>query len=260
MDYPKYVRLAFFGRGRLSDPHYLAAWQSAPLTYNKEQELDQNWNFDHYEVVLGNDTDGALFKHASVLALSGQLLPASVAITSSNFSLEQRAIQAGDRVLLRIRLFEIAGRPILEALTMNEVTKIVQEENQVEVTYTTTAVHSIIGEWTIGVERRDLDEVVLVMSAISRDRPGMPKLLRCYNRRMQLRGHQLSIAHFRKLLNVESQSNSRRNIAIEALPAALFTLALLFLTAAALDIYHKAHCQLDEAGSPGSAAGQIKTR
>jgi hypothetical protein len=67
-------------------------------------------------------------------------------------------------------------------------------------TYTTTAAHSEIGEWSPLVEWRENGEVALIITVISRLRPGAPALLRRFVRGLQLQAHQLSIQNFQARL------------------------------------------------------------
>lgn len=239
MLFPKYAGLAWFGHGRLSDPHYLATWRNAPLTYKRGQELDWNWNFDHYEVALGIDETGELFKRAVELILTDQLHPTAVMTASSHFKMEKRAVQVGDRVLQRIRLFEIANRPVLEALAMNEVTEVIQEERKAGFTYTTTAVHSETGEWTSTVEWRDTGEVVLVMDITSRTRPGTPRAISDYSRRIQLHGHDLSVFHLTKLLDAGPRREIQDHFSTEVLPSVVLVSIFLSMIAAGLGFYYR---------------------
>jgi uncharacterized protein (UPF0548 family) len=241
MVYPESAGPIWFGQGRADDGRYLDRWRNAPLTYSADQELDHHWNVDHYEIVLGKDQTGDLFQRAARLTMTNQFYPTEVMLTTSDYSRMNRAVQAGDRVLQRIRLFEIAGRSILEMLTMNEITDVVYEERRAGFTYTTTAAHSEIGEWTPMVEWRENGEVVLVISVVSRAQPGASALSRRFARRMQLRAHRLSITHFLTLLNGGPRSLRRPHFSAELLPAGLLATAFLLVVAAALGFNRRSH-------------------
>jgi uncharacterized protein (UPF0548 family) len=186
----------WFGLGRQKDAQYLQKWRSAPLTYSPEQEIDENWNVDRYEVILGQDSSGALFQRAAQLTLHNQFYPPEVMTTVSDFGLIGRSVQPGDRVLQRIRIFQYRSLPILEALTMNEITAVIQEPRRAGFTYTTTSAHTEIGEWSPVVEWRENGEVALVIQVVSRSRSGSNRFSRAFSRRMQLQAHKLSIRSF----------------------------------------------------------------
>ncbi len=236
---PENAGLIWFGKGRLDDASYLKIWRTAPTTYLTDHELDEYWNVDHYETVLGKDSSGELFQRAAQLVLANQFYPPEVMVTSSDFRLDNRAVQAGDRVLQRIRLFEIVGKPLLEILTMNKITDVVREARRSGITYTTTTAHNEIGEWEAAVEWRENGEVILVIDVDSRARPGIAPLAHWFIRRMQLRAHCLGIANFVTLLNGGPRRVRRARFSAELLPIGLLLAALLFGIAAALVFLRK---------------------
>lgn len=234
MIYPESAGPIWFGQGRANDGRYLDRWRQAPLTYSPAQELDHHWNVDHYEIVLGHDQSGDLFRRAARLTLTNQFYPPEVMLTTSDYSRGNRQVQAGDRVLQRIRTLQIGGKAILEVLTMNEITEVIREDRRAGFTYTTTAAHSEIGMWAPTVEWRENGEVVLLIDVISRAQPGASAFSRRITRRMQLRAHRLSIANFQTLLNGGPRSAQRARFSAELLPASLLITAFLLILAAAL--------------------------
>ena len=48
-------------------------------------------------------------------------------LNTSDFQLEDRPVRSGDRVVQRIRLLLAWNRPVLEVLTMNEITEVIDE-------------------------------------------------------------------------------------------------------------------------------------
>jgi uncharacterized protein (UPF0548 family) len=222
----------WFGRGRQNDAKLLQIWRSAPLTFSPEQDIDENWCVDRYEVILGNDPTGALFQRAARLTLSNRFYPAEVMAAVSDYSLAQRAVQPGDRVLQRIRIIQYRGMPVLEVLTMNEITQVIEEPRRAGFTYTTTTAHAEIGEWSPTVEWRENGEVALVISVVSRSRPGASAFSRRFSRRMQLRAHKVSIQNFLAQLSGVPYlpPASRPSTSAGMLPAALLaTASILFL-------------------------------
>jgi hypothetical protein len=234
MIYPESAGPIWFGKGRADDGRYLDRWRSAPLTYIPDQELDHHWNLDHYETVLGYDQSGELYRRAARLTMTNQFYPPEVMLITSDYARGNRPVQTGDRVLQRIRLFEIAGRSVLEVLTLNEITEVINEERRAGFTYATTAAHSEIGAWTPLVEWRENGEVVLVIDVISRAQPGAAALSQRFTRRMQLRAHRLSIKNFLHLLNGGPRREQHTRFSAELLPAGLLVTAFLFVIVAAL--------------------------
>ena len=189
MNYPDRALSVWFGRHRQNDLLYLHTWREAPLTYSPRQEITAGWNLDHYEVILGVDYTGDLFRRAAELVLQNQFYPPDVLVVTADHQLENRPIQPGDRVLQRIRVFWLRHWPLLELLTLNEVTEVIQEPRRVGFTYTTTAAHSEVGEWSPVVEWRENGEVVLVIDVISISRSGTSDFGRRLTRKLQLRAH-----------------------------------------------------------------------
>ena len=224
----------WFGRGRRRDAQFLQKWRSAPLTYSPEQDLDENWFVDRYETILGVDPTGVLFQRAANLTLNNQFYPPAVMTSVSDFNLVGRPVQTGDRIVQRIPVIRYRGLPILEVLTMNEITQVVDEPRQAGFTYTTTSAHSEIGEWSPTVAWRENGEVALVINVISRTRPGASRFARRLTRRMQLRAHKLSIQTFLAHLTgvpIDIPTSSFPSTAASLLPIALLAAALaLFLS------------------------------
>jgi len=200
MAYPRGALPVFFGRGQQNDAQRLHDWKAAPLTCPPDPEMDEQWNVDRYEVILGHNASGDTFRRAARLVMRNQFYPPEVMTSVSDFLQEDRDVQEGDRVLQRIRIFQYNTLPILEVLTMNEITSVIAEPRRAGFTYTTTAAHSEIGEWSPLVEWRENGEVALVITVASRMRPGASDLLRRFSRRLQLRAHQLSIQNFQARL------------------------------------------------------------
>ncbi len=229
MAYQDGAILVWFGRGQRNDAQYLEKWRDTPLTYSPGQETDENWNADRYEVVLGVDSSGALFQRATRLALNNLFYPPEVMSAVSDFSLVGRPLQAGDRVVQRIRVFQYRGIPILEALTLNQITEVIQEPRRAGFTYTTTTAHAEIGEWSPTVEWRENGEVVLVISVVSRFRPGASSISRRLSRRLQLRAHKVSIQNFRAMLYGVPYASPLQSpsTAASLLPVAMLLTAML---------------------------------
>lgn len=219
----------WFGKGQRNDAQLLQEWRAAPLTYTPEQDLDENWNVDRYEVILGQDASGSLFRRAAQLTLRNQFYPPEVMSSVSDFGLVGRSVEPGDRVVQRIRIFQYRGIPILEVLTMNEITHVVDEPRRAGFTYTTTTAHSEIGEWSPLVEWRENGEVALVINVVSRSYPGASSFTRRLTRRMQLRAHKLSIENFLAQLSGTVYRAPEQGVSttVSLLPVAMLGAALL---------------------------------
>jgi uncharacterized protein (UPF0548 family) len=201
MTFPNGSVTVWFGRGRGQDVRLLDEWRDAPVNYTPGRSLDRFWNTDHYNVALGTDSPGNLFQRAALLVMRNRFYPRSVMDFIGDFSLADRVVQKGDRVVQRVRVITLAGIPILEAITLNEITHVIDETDRKGFTYSTTQVHSEIGEWSPCVERHPDGSVRLRIDVISRVRPEISPRGRSFTRRLQLRAHRLSIEHFRRLLS-----------------------------------------------------------
>lgn len=232
MEIPRQAVAVWFG-SKQDDARYLDLWRAAPLTYNPDQPIDSEWHVDRYEIILGKDSSGEIFQRAAQLTLSNRFYPPQVMVNTSDFQREDRLVRCGDRVLQRIRLLLAWDRPVLEVLTMNEITEVVNEPRRKGFTYTTTSVHSELGDWSPTVEWRENNEVALVITVVSRAKPGASRLSRRITRWMQLRAHRLSILNFKDLLRGGyglQPSPTTEFVPTKILPASLLAIAtLLFL-------------------------------
>lgn len=243
MVYPHGGLLVWFGRGQTEDEQYLQTWRDAPLTYSSEEINDVNWAADRYEVILGQDSSGALFRRAAELTLYNRFYPREVMSVVSDYSLEGRTVQVGDRVLQRIALLEYEGLPLLDVLTLNRITEVIQEPRQVGFTYTTTSVHSEVGEWSPRVEWRENNEVALVIEVVSRADPKALAFIQRRTRQLQLHAHKLSIQYFLAQLKGEPgarpQSFARRLPKLAPVALALLLIPILLLFGARLSVHPK---------------------
>jgi hypothetical protein len=162
-------------------------------------------------------------------------------VNTSDFQLADRPVQAGDRVLQRIRILMAGKRPVMEVLTVNEVTEVIDEPRRKGFTYTTTEVHSEIGEWSPEVIWRENGEVALVISVVSRARPGATKLSRQITRWLQLRAHRMSIQNFLEQLcgPYAGRPAHAEFVPAKVLPVGLLALALVLFLGTLLNLAHK---------------------
>ena len=193
-------RLSLLRLDHARDPRLLEAWRAAPLVYQPGQPIDSSWHRDDYDIPLLPDPDGAVFERASDLLLRYRFYPMNVLRHSSDFVSENRRMRVGDRIIQRILIVP----PILDLLTMNEVTQVWDEPDKAGLTYITTERHDEMGEWSAWVERR-ADQLHLRIQATSRPRPHMPGILYPYGRWLQRRAHRLGIERFKQVLLTSHQ-------------------------------------------------------
>lgn len=236
MSYPRGGVPVWFGRGQQQDAQYLQAWRDAPRTYAGDEATGAGWSADRYEVILGKDATGKLFQRAAELTLHNRFYPREVMAAVSDFSLEGRAVRSGDRLLQRIPVLEYEGQPVLEMLTLNEISEVIQEPRIAGFTYVTTTAHNEVGEWSPRVEWRENNEVALVIEVVSRPRPGSPVFIQEFTRQMQLRGHKLSIQNFMAQLRGEPPAAPQpfARALPKLAPALVLVIAILVLIGASV--------------------------
>ncbi len=190
--YPTHAKIVLAGTGK-PDEQYLDQWRDAPLTYQRGQPIDDTWHTDHYEKIIASagKSPDELFQRAADLILHYQFYPPTLMTHVSDFSRDMRRMRAADRVIQRIR----AGISFVEALTMNVIVHMIDEDSRAGFTYIATAAHSEMGEWSALIEKHPTG-IKLTINALARTRPEFPPLLRGYTRRLQKRAHQLGIEHF----------------------------------------------------------------
>lgn len=240
MAIPNKAVAVWFG-SKKNDASYLSLWRDASITYSAGQPIDSEWHIDRYEIILGSDPTGQLFDRAGILTLRNRFYPPQVMVNTSDFQQEDRPVRSGDRIVQRIRILSAWERPLLELLTMNEITEVIDEPRRKGFTYTTTSVHSEVGEWSPCVEWRENGEVVLVIMVISKTRPGASRLAQRLARWLQLRAHHLSIANFKDLLRGHSlhQVPQGEFVPARVVPAGLLAIATLIFLGAVWNLSKK---------------------
>ncbi|MEZ4669897.1 MAG: DUF1990 family protein [Anaerolineae bacterium] len=190
------AKIVFFGADAAQDVQYLDLWRSVPLTYTLGQAADDSFRRDHYEVTLTPITDRDTFMRAADNLLRYRFYPPSLMHHVSDFSLQQRWMQVGDRLVQRIRTPMPFGLTIMEGITMNEIARVIDEPRRKGFTYVTTAAHEEIGEWSAQVEWQADNALVLTVNAISKTSERIPRWMLPYTRRMQKQAHQQGIEYF----------------------------------------------------------------
>lgn len=180
------------------DVRYLDEWCNAPLSYTPGQPLDDTWHIDQYQEVIATDRQGKIFRRATDLLMHYRFYPTSLLSPVSDFSLQKRWLQVGDRIVQRIHLFNLFGYPLLDVISMNEISQVVSEPCRHGFTYITVDTHVEQGEWSAQVEWHTSGEIVLNIKSISRPRPSEPTRNHAFMRRLQKRAHQLGIQTFKQ--------------------------------------------------------------
>ena len=191
------AKLNWFDDG-CCDVKYLDVWNDAPRSYRPGQPIDDSWHVDSYEMSLGVDEDGRLFKKAADRLMRYQFYPHDVMSHVSDFGLWNRWVQAGDRIVQRIHLFSFFGKRILDVVGMTEISQVILEPRRYGFTYVTVDTHVDQGEWSTCLEWREDNELILTVNAISRPRPQEPARNYSYMRRLQQSAHQRGMAHFKQ--------------------------------------------------------------
>ena len=182
------------------DVKYLDIWHKAPVTYQPGQVIDDSWHVDTYEVSLGQDEDGRLFRKAADHLMRYQFYPHDVLSHTSDFSLWNRWAQVGDRIVQRIHLFSLLGKPVLDVIAMNEVRQVITEPRRYGFTYVTVATHVEQGEWTACLEWDPDNQLRLTVHAISRPAPDEPSRNYSFMRALQKSAHQRGLQHFKQTI------------------------------------------------------------
>jgi uncharacterized protein (UPF0548 family) len=191
------AKLDWFDDG-CCDVKYLDVWNNAPLSYQPGQPIDDSWHVDTYELSLGLDEDGRLFRKASDLLMRYQFYPHNVLSHTSDFSLWERWAQVGDRIVQRIHLFSLFGKPIVDVITMNEVRHVITEPRRYGFTLVTISNHVEQGEWAACLEWRDDDELILTINSISKPAATEPTRNYSFMRARQKAAHQQGLQHFKQ--------------------------------------------------------------
>lgn len=180
------------------DVKYLDIWNNAPLSYRHGQPVDSGWRVDAYELSLGKDENGRLFRKAADLLMRYQFYPHDVMSHVSDFGVWDRWAQVGDRIVQRIHLFSLFGLPILDVIAMNEVRHVITEPRRYGLTYVTVDTHVQQGEWSACIQWRDDNHLILTIKSISKPTPEEPARNYRFMRSLQKSAHQRGLQHFKQ--------------------------------------------------------------
>ena len=179
---------------------HLDMWSDAPLSFKSGQATISDWHTDYYETILTRAGNGRLFQKAAHLLMRYQFYPETLLSAFGDFNLHpERQLRVGDRIVQRIHVARLFGRPLLDVIGLTEVRRVIDTPRCQGFTYVTVTPHVEQGEWSACVTWRDNGDLVLTMDAISRPAPQEPARNHRFMRAFQKKAHQAGIAHFKKL-------------------------------------------------------------
>ena len=193
------AKLNWFDDG-CCDVKYLDIWNGTALSYQPGQAIDASWHVDSYELALGLDEDGRLFRKAADRLMRYQFYPPDVLSHVSDFGLWNRWAQVGDRIVQRIHLFSLFGKPVVDVIAMNEVRQVITEPRRYGFTYVTVETHVEQGEWSACLEWASDNQLRLTVKAISRPTPEEPARNYNFMRTLQKSAHQRGLQYFKQLV------------------------------------------------------------
>jgi uncharacterized protein (UPF0548 family) len=197
--------LSWFDHG-CCDVKYLDEWQNAPISFTPGQATDSNWHTDSYEEIILPQANGRSFQNAVDLLLRYQFYPDHILSFTSDFKREQRRLQVGDRIVQRIHLFQLFGRPILDVVSMTEVTRVIAEPRRAGFSYVTVSPHVAQGQWQAIINWHKSGELSLAVKAIIRPNPTEPASNLSIIRFYQRQANQHGLDHFTRLVqSVQAQ-------------------------------------------------------
>jgi uncharacterized protein (UPF0548 family) len=191
--------LSWFDDG-CCDVKYLDEWQDAPLSFTTGQATDSNWHKKSYEEIILPEADGRSFQTAADHLLRFHFYPQHILSFTSDFTLEQRRLRRGDRIVQRIHLLRLLGRPILDVMTITEVTNVVDESHRAGFSYVSVFPHVVQGQWQAAVVWDESGALRLTVDSILRPDPVEPASSHVLIRYFQRQAHRQGLSHFRQLI------------------------------------------------------------
>ncbi len=148
-----------------SDAGLLTLLRDEPLTYALSDGED-GMKVHTLEKVIGTDVSGALFDQAGAILLRYEFYPESVISSVSDFSLANRTVATGDRILLRLHLLHLFGVSFVNFPVLVHVVDAVDQPREKRMTYCTTRWHLAKGTCTAQLQWRDDGAVVLSLRSV----------------------------------------------------------------------------------------------
>jgi uncharacterized protein (UPF0548 family) len=191
--------LSWFDDG-CCDVKYLDEWQDAPLSFTPGQATDSDWQTDSYEKIILPQANGRFFQKAADQLLRFHFYPKQILCFTGDFTLEQRRVRPGDRIVQRIHLFKLFNWPILDAIAITEITDVVDEPRRAGFSYVTVFPHVAQGQWQAAVIWDESGALRLTVDSILRPDPVEPASNHSLIRYHQRQAHQQGLSHFAQLV------------------------------------------------------------
>lgn len=191
--------LSWFDDG-CCDVKYLDKWQDAPLSFTPCQATNSDWHTDSYEKIILHQANGRSFQKAVDHLLRFHFYPNQILSFTGDFTREQRRVRPGDRIVQRIHLFKLFGRPILDAIAITEITDVVDESRRAGFSYATVFPHLAQGQWQAAVIWDESGALRLTVDSILRPDPVEPASNHSLIRYYQRQAHQQGLSHFAQLV------------------------------------------------------------
>lgn len=173
-----------------SNQKYFQKWNNEKLSFkNGDEKNSAGWFIDHYEVMIGHDETGIIFNKACDQLMRYRFYPETILSFESDFKKENRWVKTGDRILQRIHVI----RPVVDVLTMNEISEVVNEANMKGFEYVTTVKHGEIGKWSVKLEWKEDKNIIIKIHSVSKPGRALPGFLHSWVRRFQLKAHKKGI-------------------------------------------------------------------
>lgn len=191
--------LSWFDDG-CCDVRYLDEWNQVPVAFHPEQVGPLRWDQDHHQVELAPRCNGRFFQHARDLLLQYRFYPPTVAPYVSDFRLERRQMQPGDRIVQRFHLLRPFGIPVVDVIGMTEVDEVMVDSRRVRFSIVTTTAHVIEGKWTAELKWEDEGTLTFTVTAVFRPAPAEPRRNHAFIRSLQTSAHRRGLDYFCRLV------------------------------------------------------------
>lgn len=202
--------LDWFNR-KQRDATFLEKWQTVPITYQLQQKrMNQgspsyHWQHHFYQRILTSNTTELVFKQAIDQLMRYQFYPARIMTHISHFSVSDRWMKLGDRIVQRIPIIRFNQQAILDVVGMTEIARVWLEPHRCGFTYVTTAKHAAEGEWTAEIHWLPNDQLQLTVSSYSRPSLHEPFWSHPFMNRLQKRAHLAGLNYFSMQLERNKQ-------------------------------------------------------
>jgi len=188
------------------DVKYLDLWEDAPVSYQPGQGGGPGWHKDFYEEIITHDGNGRLFHKAADLLMRYRIYPQNVLSHFGDFDLGPgRWLSVGDRIIQRIHVARIFGRPFLDILGLTEISRVTSAPRFYGFTSVTCTPHVEQGEWSASVEWRDNGDLALVFESVSRPSPQEPTRNHNFIRALHKKIQKAGLTHFKQAVLADTR-------------------------------------------------------